>query len=160
MIEIITGDLLEATEKYICHQTNCVSTGGAGGIARIIFDRFPYADCYTGRTENSLPGTLDIRGNGQDQRYVVNLHGQVYPGGITYPHSKLDGQEARRKHFYHGLLRLAKVPDLESVAFNWRIGCGIAGGVWEHYLGVLTNFADYVGKSNVKVSIYRREGDE
>lgn len=46
MIEIIEGDLLNATEKYICHQTNCLSQGSAAGIARAIFDRFPYADIY------------------------------------------------------------------------------------------------------------------
>ena len=160
MLEIITGDLLEAQEKYICHQTNCISTGGAAGIARAIFDKYPYADCYLDRTETSKPGTIDIRGDGKTNRFVINLYGQVYPGGCRYPMSDLDGLAARQKYFYHGLLRVAKIPDLESIAFNWRIGSGIAGGNWENYLGQLNLFASYVEKQNVKMRIYRRENDE
>lgn len=160
MIEIITGDLLEAKEKYILHQTNCVSTSGAAGIAKLIFDKYPYANCYSDRSESSKPGAIDIRGDGLDQRLIINLHGQVYPGRVRYPLSSLDGVVAREKYFYHGLLRVAKIDDLESIALPWRVGCGIAGGDWEHYLGTITNFAQYVGDKDVKVRIYRREGDE
>jgi O-acetyl-ADP-ribose deacetylase (regulator of RNase III) len=161
MIEIITGDLLKAKEKYILHQTNCVSTGNAAGIAQAIFDKYPYANCYFNRLEPSKPGTLDIRGNDQDQRLVINLHGQFYPGRPKYPLSNLDGQVAREKYFYHGLLRVAKLEKLESIAINWRIGCNLGGGIWEHYLGTLTNFANYVKITRgAKVLIYRREGDE
>ena len=160
MIEIVTGDLLEAKEKYIAHQCNCISAGGAAGIARAIFDKWPYADCYADRKETSAPGTIDIRGNGADQRYIVNMFGQYYPGGARFPLSSLDGLAAREKYFYRCLLQLAKADDLESVAFNWRIGAGIAGGSWDHMLGKLNNFAQFVEAKGVKVTIYRREGDE
>lgn len=160
LIEIITGDFLEAKEKYIVHQTNCISTNGAAGIAKDIFDKYPYADCYVSRTEPSKPGTIDIRGNGLDQRLIVNLYGQVYPGRCRYPLSSLDGLVAREKYFYHGLLRLAKIEGLESIALPWRVGCGIAGGNWEHYLGTINNFAQYVKEKGVDVRIYRRSGDE
>lgn len=157
-ILVITGDLLNATEKYILHQTNCISQGAAAGIARAIFDKYPYADCYSNRKERSIPGTFDIMGNGLDQRFVINLHSQKYPGG---PNIDSDNQEARQKYFYRGLLRLAKVENLESIAINWKIGCGIAGGNWDYYLGTLTNFAKYIKeKQNAEVVIYRREGDE
>jgi O-acetyl-ADP-ribose deacetylase (regulator of RNase III) len=161
MIEIITGDLLEAKEKYICHQTNCISTNGASGIAKAIFDKYPYANCYSSRTETSKPGAIDIRGNGQDQIMIINLHAQYYPGKPKYPHSTLDGIEIREKYFHKCLLRIAKIENLQSIAFPWRIGCGLAGGIWEHYLGTLTNFAHYVEKSQgAKVVIYRIDGDE
>jgi O-acetyl-ADP-ribose deacetylase (regulator of RNase III) len=160
MIEIITGDLLEAKEKYIIHQTNTISNGGAAGIARVLFDQYPYADCYTSRTEQSVAGTIDVRGNGEDQRFVINLHGQVYPGGCRYPLSTLDGLAAREKYFYRGLLRVAKIENLESVGLPWRIGCGIAGGDWEHYLQIIVNMSNYLNDKGVKVRIYRREGDE
>ena len=62
MIRVITGDLLLATEQYIAHQANCVSNGGAAGIARAIFDKYPYADCYSRRIQNDVPGTIDICG--------------------------------------------------------------------------------------------------
>ena len=58
-------------------------------------------------------------------------------------------------------MKIAKIPNLESIAFPWRIGCGLAGGNWEWYLGTLKNFADHVEeKQGAKVIIYRREGDE
>ncbi len=160
MLEIITGDLLDSKDKYILHQTNCISTGGAAGIAKSIFDKYPYADCYSTRTETNKPGTIDIRGNGLEQRFIINLHGQYYPGRARYPLSSLDGLAAREKYFYHGLLRVALIPDLESVGLPWRAGCGLAGGDWDHYLGNITNFAQHVGEKGVKVRIYRREGDE
>lgn len=160
MIEIITGNFLEAPEKYIAHTTNCVSTSKAAGIAKSIFEKYPYADCYSLRKESSKPGTIDIMGNGNEHRFIVNMHAIVYPGKCKYPQSSLDGVFARQKYFYHCLLRLAQVSNLESVAFPWRVSCGLGGGNWEYHLGVLTSFANYVGEKGVKVKVYRRNGDE
>jgi hypothetical protein len=160
MIEIITGSLLDAKEKYIAHVTNAISITKAAGIARTIFDKYPYADCYADRTEQSKPGTIDIRGDGKDNRYIINMHAMVYPGRCRYPQSSLDGLAARQKYFYHCLLRVSKIVDLESVALPWRVGCSLAGGSWEHYLGQINLFANHVDKQGVKVRIYRRSGDE
>jgi O-acetyl-ADP-ribose deacetylase (regulator of RNase III) len=161
MIEIITGDLLDAKEKYILHQTNCVSKGSAGGIARSIFDKYPYADCYLGRKENSDPGTIDIRGDGSNNRFVINMHSQVYPGGPKFPLSDLDGARIREKYFHKCFLKVARIPNLESVALPWRIGCGLGGGDWNHYLQQIEIFSNYVEINyGVKVKIYRRENDE
>lgn len=160
MIEIITGNLLDSNDKYICHQTNCVSVDGVAGIAKAIFEKYVYADCYSTRIEPSVPGTIDIRGNGINQRFIVNIHSQYYPGRSKYQESNLDGVIAREKYFHKGLLNLAKISNLESVAFPWRIGCSIAGGNWQHYLGTITNFANYIEKTQgAKVIIYRREED-
>lgn len=159
-IEIVTGDLLNAKEKYIAHQCNCVTTYAAG-MAKSIFDKFPYSDVYSNRLIHNHPATIEIMGNGQDQRYVINMYAQYYPGKPKYPNSNLDGQVVREKYFHKCLLQVARIPDLESIAFPWRIGCNLGGGVWEHYLGTLTNFAKYVEeKYNTRVVIYRREGDE
>lgn len=160
MIEIVTGDLFDSKEKYLCHQCNCV-TNRAAHLSKNVFARFPYADIYAGRTNPNQPGTIEIRGNGQDQRYVVNLLSQYFPGSPKYPTSAKDGTLVREKYFHQCLLRLAKVDSLESIAFPWKIGCGAAGGAWCHYLGTLTNFANYVeATQGTKIVIYRREGDE
>lgn len=159
MIEIVTGDIFDSKEKYLCHQCNCV-TNKAAHLAKDVFARYPYADIYTGRTNPDKPGTIIVKGNGQDQRYVIACLGQYYPGKSKYPYSTLDGIEIRQKYFYQCLLRIAQLPDLESIAFPWRIGCGAAGGVWENYLGNITNFANYVEDKGARVVIYRREGDE
>lgn len=160
MLEIVTGDIFTAKEKYLVHQCNCV-TNNAAYLAKDIFSQYPYADIYCTRKEPHLPGQIIIRGDGVEQRYVVALLGQYYPGKPKYPDSKLDGTIIREKYFHKGLIALSKIDNLESVAIPWRIGCGAAGGNWDHYLGTLTNFAKYVeDKQGAKVIIYRREGDE
>lgn len=159
MIEIVSGDLFDAKEKYLCHQCNCVTQKSAH-LSKDVFEKYPYADIYTGRTNPSTPGTIEIRGNGQDQRYVISLLGQYYPGRPKYPNSNKDGTETREKYFHQCLLRIARIPNLESVAFPWKIACGAAGGNWEHYLGNLTIFANYVERTGVCVRVYKREGDE
>ena len=168
MIEVVTGDLLESKEKYIAHQCNCLTQNSAGA-AKAIFDKYPHANTYErrvrgedGQTTNvDVPGTIAILGDGKEQRFVVNMYAQYYPGKPKYPKSSLDGSAVRLSYFYTCLLRVAKIPDLESIAFPWRIGCNLAGGNWDLYLGNLTNFAQYVGeKFGTKVMIYRREGDE
>lgn len=159
MITIITGSILEAKEKFIVHQTNCISTGKAAGLAYHLFRKFTYADCYSNRTEPSTPGTIDIRGNGMDQRYIVNLHGQYLPGNFNNE-SNTDTELMRQNYFHQALNKLAKIKNLESVAFPYLISCGLAGGNWEWYLGELENFDEYVYQSfGIKVIIYRRPGD-
>lgn len=160
MIEIITGNLLDAKEKYICHQCNCVSHMAAG-VAKAIFDKFPYSDIYSIRHKgqdmiaHDVPGTNIIKGNGIDQRFVVNMLSQYYPGG-SYPHYENDNTKSRQQYFHKCLKSLAKVPDLDSVAFPAGIGCGLAAGDWEWYYGTIKNFASYIEKmQHAKVVIYK-----
>jgi len=160
MLEIVTGSIFDSKEKYIVHQTNCITTRSAG-IAKEIFDRYSYANLYSNRIKPDTPGTIIVRGNGLDQRYVIGLMGQYYPGKPKYPDAELDGIIARKKYFHKALMAIARIPDLESVAFNWRIGCKLAGGDWEYNLGTITNFAKYVDeKFGTKVVIYRPDGEE
>lgn len=159
MIDIVTGDIFDAKEKYLCHQCNCI-TKRAAHLSKDVFEKYPYADIYAARQDPDEPGTIVIRGNGIDQRYVVNMLGQYYPGTPKYPTSDKDGTLAREKYFHQCLLALAKVPNLDSVAFPWKIGCGAAGGNWNHYLGTIKNFAAYVYKTQqAKIIVYRRDGD-
>lgn len=157
MLKTITGDLIQAKEKYIVHQVNAVSHFAAG-IAATIFEKFPYSNVYASRMEEDKPGDIIICGNGKDERFVVNLVGQFYPGGPS--ESPIDNEKIRRDYFYKGLLRLAKINNLESVAFPYRVGCGIAGGDWHIYQKNIENFAKFVYEDQgATVSIYQREGD-
>lgn len=152
---------MESKEKYLCHQCNCL-TDHAAGIAHTIFTRFSYSDIYSLRRNvqydpknlipGQEPGKIIVCGNGSDQRYVINMFGQLYPGHPKFADSKIDGFQARRGYFRECLQSIATIPNLESVAFPWRIGCGIAGGEWDEYLSDLNKFAEYV---NVPVSIYQ-----
>lgn len=167
MIEIITGDLLESKEKYIAHQCNCLTQSSAG-TAKAIFDKFPYANTYqyrvrdeNGQTTNiDTPGTINILGDGQEQRYIINMFAQYYPGKPKFPKSTLDGSTVRLNYFYKCLLRVAKIANLESIAFPWGIGCQLGGGDWNKYLGQISIFSNFVEQKGVKVVLYRRKDDE
>jgi O-acetyl-ADP-ribose deacetylase (regulator of RNase III) len=152
------GDLLYATEPYICHQCNCTSVGNAAGIARVIFDTFPFADIYKDRDGIDTPGTIAVaKTPGGAAPSVVNILGQFYPGGLAYENSSIDGRQARRKYFKLALWEMAKTLKGRSFAFPWRIGCGIAGGDWGDYLGILKSFESYIDGD---VTIYRLPGDK
>jgi O-acetyl-ADP-ribose deacetylase (regulator of RNase III) len=155
MIQIHDGDLVLAKEKYIAHQCNCI-THRAAHLSKTIHNAFPYADVYTNRQFQDDPGTIKINGNGEDKRFVISMFGQLYPGKSKYPNDLLDGIKAREKYFHQCLLKIAKIENLESIAFPFKIGCGAAGGDWNYYYGTLINFANFViGKYQTKVSIYR-----
>jgi hypothetical protein len=148
-------------------------TQTSAGTAKAIFDKYPHANTYSARFKCSngdianidTPGTIHILGGrtpeGEDLRYVINMYAQYYPGRPKYPNSTKDGLKVREHFFHQCLLRVAKIPDLESIAFPWKIGCNLGGGNWEHYLGTLNNFAKYVKeKRDVRTVVYRHEGDE
>lgn len=159
--KIICGNLFHADEQYIAHQCNSVTTTGAH-LAKSMFQQFPYADIYSTRTKvdwheaRDKPGTIIVRGNGEDQRYVINMIAQVFPGKAKFPDSKVDGWKARQQYFRKCLIAILKLPNLESIAFPWKIACGAAGGDWDVYLEMIHGFSNYVKGD---VSIYRRPGD-
>ncbi len=149
---IINGNLFNAEEKYICHQCNCV-TQKAAHLSASMFARFPYANVYSGRTDPDEMGAIAVRGNGIDQRFVINMFGQYFPGKVRYPGSTKDGFDARLKAFQSCLTAVSRIENLDSVAFPWGVGCGAAGGDWEVYFATLKYFAERVG---VPMKIYKR----
>lgn len=154
---IVQGDLLECTEKYLCHQCNCVTTYAAG-IAKSIFEKFSYADIYRERNHGEkpaaeqLPGNIIVCGNGLDRRFVINMMGQYFPGKPRYPNSTKDGYATRQEAFRRCLAKIEELSDLESVAFPFKIGCNLAGGDWNVYQRMIENFAHRV---QVPVRIYQ-----
>jgi O-acetyl-ADP-ribose deacetylase (regulator of RNase III) len=161
MIEIITGDLLDAKEQYIAHQCNCLTQNSAG-IAKAIFDKFPHADSYAARKEADTMGTIKIFGDGKENRYVINMFTQFYPGKAKYPTSRKDGTQARQEAFNSCLWHMIGIDNLESIAFPYRIGCNLAGGDWEgFYLPILDRFSSAMKEhKKVRVVLYRREEDK
>lgn len=156
MITVVYGSILDSKEKYIAHQCNCITTNSAGA-AKAIFDAYPYADVYKDRKEPDQLGTIKIMGNGDDERFVVNMFAQHFPGRPRQPMHPVDGLVARQKHFYSCLARMANIPNLESVAFPYGIGCAMGGGNWTYYSGFLGHFARYVNdKFGTKVVLYHK----
>ena len=146
-LKIIDGDLLEAKEQYIVHQCNCVSTG-AKTLALQIFNKFPYANTYKYRQMKnfgtySKAGTIQILGNGEDQRYIINAYSQYYPSISKYAN---DSEEKRLAWFKNCLNYIANIPNLESLAFPYLYGCGAAGGDWSVYYNEFIKFAEAIKK--------------
>lgn len=148
-LTIVQGNLLDAPEKYIAHQCNCVSPQGKG-LSHALFQRFPHADVYATRKGKSQPGTLWISPVGNGERRVINMFAQFYPGAPTY---RGDLAEDRKVMFQRCLNEIANLPSLESIAFPYNIGCGLAGGKWADYLAMLTQFAAELPA--VKVTLYK-----
>ena len=159
-LQVVTGDLLDAPEKFICHQCNCL-TDHAAGIAQAIFSRFPYADIYKLRSKNHTPtleeqlGNIIIKGNGTGQRFIINMMAQVYPGAPKYPDSRKDGTLVRQAAFQECLHKITQLPELQSVAFPWQIGCNLGGGDWQVYRHMIREFAEQVG---IPVRVYKLPG--
>lgn len=134
-LHVSKGDLLNSSAQYIAHQCNCVSQGVAG-LAKLIFDKYPWAD-HSSRTKRDDMGTISVHGNGANQRYVINMYAQYYPGG---PKGN-DSDELREKSFACCLNQIAKIDGLKSIAFPHSIGCGLAQGYWPNYLSMIEDFA-------------------
>jgi O-acetyl-ADP-ribose deacetylase (regulator of RNase III) len=146
-VRVVDGDITASPEKYICHQCNCV-TPRAKGLAQKIFAKFPWADTYSGRKENSTPGTIEITGNGSNERFVVNMFAQFSGGKPT----RNETRQQRLHYFRSCLTQIKDIPNLETIAFPFNIGCGMAGGNWKDYEREIDNFAKDAG---VLVSLYR-----
>lgn len=165
MLTEIKGDLIKFTEaQYIAHQCNCLTINSAG-MAESIFNAFPWSNIYAERSididykklpEGNRPGDIVIRGNGTDQRYVINMIAQLFPGRPRYPDSTQDGTRARQTFFQICLNKIARIDGLRSIAFPYRIGCNLAGGDWTIYRNMLVEL-DLVLKDKVEVYIVRKD---
>ena len=151
MIQTVTGNLLDAKEQYLCHQCNCI-THKAAHLAASVFRRFPYSDVYSSRREDSEPGTILIKGDGEKQRLVVAMFAQVYPSVPRFPSDGRDGYAARQGYFVQCLGKLGAVKGIREAAFPHMIGCGAAGGHWPTYLNLIQEFAS---KTGIKVIMYK-----
>jgi O-acetyl-ADP-ribose deacetylase (regulator of RNase III) len=160
MINIIEDSIFNSPEQYICHQCNAISHG-AGGLAYSLFKQYPYANIYANRTGPDTPGDIIIKGNGLDQRYIINMIGQYYPGysGKISGYGVPDSANDRQDYFQQCLDRIALIDNLESIAFPYKIGCDLAGGDWNVYSHMLEQFAEQL-KDKVKVVIYKYDPKE
>jgi ATP-dependent DNA helicase PIF1 len=152
-IQYINGNILTATEDLIAHQCNCQTTTGMG-LAKAIFDRYPYSNTYRQRLvtrTHGTPGTIHVYGDGENERYVCNMYAQ------NSPHNRDETSHCRERWFMDCLnkMQLLKYShDIKSIAFPYKIGCGLAGGNWNKYTDMLEGFANEVAQHGVKVVVY------
>ncbi len=176
---VVEGDIFFGGDKMLVHQLNCASFGPAGGIAKAIFEIYPYANVYTRRGvvrrfDNPAHVYIDYDHRPVDPvnpgPIVVGLLSQVFPG-LPQKFSKkggLDDTEDRRVEYFKECLRILSMNinqglvlgfgKGDTVAMPWRIGCGLAGGDWDVYLGLVQDFAATLPDNPVR--IYRLPGVE
>ncbi|WP_091014459.1 MULTISPECIES: macro domain-containing protein [Paenibacillus] len=148
MIKVVNGNLLNATESIIGHQTNTKGVWGSG-IAKSIKQKHPEAyplyqlACH--EYGDKLLGccwTTKVNEN----RVIANLFGQTTYGrnnSVVYTDyhalkTALKTLKIRAKKFGH------------SVALPYNIGCGLANGDWKVVYGIIEEvFSDY------EVTLYR-----
>lgn len=92
-----------------------------------------------------VPGTIAIRG------HVINTFAQDWWGRPQPPH---DSAERRLQHFNDCLEAIGDISGLESVAFPYKIGCGLARGDWAAYRSALEKFA--ADNPGVTVTVVRK----
>lgn len=151
MIIEVTGNLLDIDAQYIAHQCNCRSTGSAG-LAKQIFQKYPYSDIYKKGRDHRRMGMIHIA---RGEKNIINMFAQFYPGK-----SKEDGVDTkheRLKSFISCLQKILEIEDLKSVAFPYGIGCGLAGGDWNDYKKILEAFSEKAFNKDIKVYLVKYE---
>jgi O-acetyl-ADP-ribose deacetylase (regulator of RNase III) len=137
------GDVLMATTDIIVHQVNCRGVMGAG-LAKQIKEKYPHVFTeyknhiakiferergIQGFVASTLLGTISTTEISLDNssQVIVNLFAQDDHDSTT--------QQTNYKAFYSCLLELKnwalRKYGLCSIAFPYKIGCGLAGGDWD-----------------------------
>jgi uracil-DNA glycosylase len=136
------SDILKSDAQLVVHQCFCMAKRkNAKGLAKKIFEKYPYSNVYCNRIESSTPGTIDVRGSKKHkERWICAIYGQYHPGKSSEKED--DTEKNRRKWFKSGLNRIGKIKNLRSIAFPYKIGCGLAGGDWSKYEKMIVDFSE------------------
>ena len=172
---IVRGNLLDSTEQFIVQQTCCTAIK-PHGLSACIAAKWPSCNPYSSRRkakgnwaiadDRPTPGTIQLMDTDTDKGTTVicafaqYCHGKpgVYkhkdPLGL--PHT--DSLEDRFRYFQDCLLQIStllqtKPTDTkqQTIAFPYRIGCGLAGGSWPRYEAELKAWSDANPAFDVKL---------
>jgi hypothetical protein len=153
MILDVNGNLLQAKEQYIAQQCNCVTTS-ARGLAQDIANKFPWADVYRERSKYDVPGTISVKSAPDGDKHVICMFAQWGPsvcGRYASSYPQHDDTPTKRIQWFQQCVDAIDALQLKVVAVPYMIGCGMAGGKWEHYRKILmqakTQFVVYHWKN-------------
>lgn len=149
MIHYINANLLDSDCNFICHQVNCQGKMGSG-VAKQIRDRWPEVYSNYARVANSkMLGKVQIlyiEDANIPRQCVVNMFSQENYG---YNGARYTSYDA----FWNCLNELKnQIPKGATIAFPYKIGCGLGGANWE----IIEKMIDVVFK-DYGVFIYKLE---
>lgn len=150
MIREMKGDLIRDGRGILCHQVNYLGVMG-GGIALSIKDKLltdKQYKCYQAECLSYGSETLGevMYMTCKDGRIVANMFSQN--DFSAFRNGDITNYEAMEKCF-RGIRAYAEQHNL-PVSIPGYIGCGIAGGDWNHVMGIIYSvFQD----SNIDVVI-------
>lgn len=155
ILKVVKGDLLEAKEKYICQQCNCV-TLKPHGLSESISKKYFWGDPYGIRPKKTAnttsqpdePGTIIELAHPtkpNDHPIILCFMSQWGPSTPNrfkhYNSSKNDDTPENRKKWFQECLDILdeNKETYDVVAMPYYIGCGLAGGKWCDYESMLNN---------------------
>ena len=134
-ITINNGDIFKSNARVICHQVNCRGKMGRG-IAASVRTYYPTAyKSYLELCKEHESNPAGLLGSAQmvkcGNRIIVNLFAQDRYGA--------DGKRYTDYNAFRSCLNNLKqcVPPGETIAFPFKIGCGLGGGVWDKILTII-----------------------
>jgi O-acetyl-ADP-ribose deacetylase (regulator of RNase III) len=178
MLETKTGDLLDSNQEYILHQCNCIAIK-PHGLSASISSKFPWADPYSIRKskigtkshdknlssrnyaikeDRSSPASIRVFTDPENKKIkIISLFAQ-YGMGKPYSYNNPkpgipDSYELRQDWFYQCLEQVA-ILEPKSIALPYKIGCGLAGGDWNIYEKIISDFS--IKYPNIHVVIVQK----
>ena len=138
MINIKSGNIINAAEDIICHQVNCLGIMG-GGLALQIKNKYPevfkaYKEfCPRQKTEQMLGQTQIVACH--DGKYIANIFGQN-ECGWGKQQTDYDALAQGFNRLFSAVTNDSKYSD-KSIAIPYGIGCGLGGGDWNEVLKII-----------------------
>lgn len=159
-VKFVFGDLLRVKDvDAIVHQVNCLCVK-PHGLSRQIAEKYPWGDIYSKRKsegsrnlavveDRGIPGSIEIFKSPDTlhphvicflSQWDFGTSDQVYRQIPPYK----DTRENRIKWFWQCLHKL-KTSEIKTVGLPYQIGCGLGGGDWATYFGIIKAFAEESG---------------
>lgn len=150
MVKIISGNLLDAKEDYICHQVNCRGVMGSG-VAKAIRDKWPevYSEYlqHISMCIGTPLGSVCYAPIENGSQEVVNMFAQFSYGYDGLRYTSYDA-------FYNCLSAMARdIPKSKTIAFPYKIGSDRGGANWNIIYAMICEILGDWG-----VTVYKLEG--
>lgn len=141
------GSCLDSDLEVLAHLTNSAGIV-KGRVASAIFGKYPeIVPFYKNACQNQTPPTCQLL-HTKDNLYVANLFGHGgHDSGWKIDYTALENA-------LQNLANMMTANHLESVAFPYGMGCGLAGGDWDTVLSLLKK--TFEGK-DILVEIWKPE---